>query len=86
MAMEVLSKQPTSVSAVETFPDKINSKYFDFNTTNLFFVGSPAGFFLLLDRGNLTPRRGIKKPEAVGDYDPLVTGEAGFGCLVSQTS
>jgi hypothetical protein len=84
MALEVLSKQPTSVPKIALFGKKINAKYFDFNTTNLFFCGSPAGFFLLLDKGSLTPRRGQGKPgaEKRDDDDPTITGNAGtFGCL-----
>ena len=49
MAMEVLSKQPTAVPKVD-LSGEINKEYFDFKTTNLFFAGSPAGFFLLLDK------------------------------------
>ena len=49
MAMEVLSKQPTAVPRVD-LSGAINRDHFDFKTTNLFFAGSPAGFFLLLDK------------------------------------
>jgi hypothetical protein len=83
MAVEVLSKQPTHVPKIDPY-QKINTKYFDFDTTNLFFCGSPAGFFLLLDKGNLVPRRGQNKPGASrdDDNDPAITGSAGaFGCL-----
>ncbi|CAL3962516.1 unnamed protein product [Diplocarpon coronariae] len=84
MALEVLSKQPTLVPKVDLHATKINTKYFDFSTTNLFFAGSPAGFFLLLDRGQLIPRRAQGKPGAdVGDEkDRKLTGEEGtLGCL-----
>lgn len=83
MAVEVLSKQPTHVPKIDLY-QKINTKYFDFDTTNLFFCGSPAGFFLLLDKGNLVPRRNQNKPGASkdDDSDPSVTGmEGSFGCL-----
>jgi len=49
MAMEVLSKQPTGIPKVDP-SGEINRDHFDFKTTNLFFAGSPAGFFLLLDK------------------------------------
>ncbi len=60
MLMDVLSSQPTSVPA----PDprrELDTKHFEFGTTNLFLLGSPTGFFLLLERGNLSPRRGRQK-------------------------
>lgn len=84
MAVEVLSKQPTSVPKLDLSRKKVNTKSFDFDTINLFFCGSPAGFFLLLDKGNLIPRKGRGKPgvEKRDDNDPTITGNAGtFGCL-----
>ena len=45
IAMEVLSGQPTYVSSNLVETD--DNLYFAFNTTNLFCVGSPAGFFLM---------------------------------------
>jgi hypothetical protein len=44
IAMDVLSGQPTYVSKDENAADKL---HFAFNTTNLFCLGSPAGFFLM---------------------------------------
>ncbi len=84
MALDVLSKQPTSVNHVGQHSKKISTKYFEFDTKNLFFVGSPAGFFLLLNRGKLIPRRGRNKPDAEpgDDMEKEVAGQAGtFGCL-----
>lgn len=84
MALEVLSKQPTHVPELDLEDKEINRDYFDFSTTNLFFAGSPAGFFLLLDRGRLIPRRGRKKPgaEPGDDTDKNIVGEQGtLGCL-----
>lgn len=62
---------------------KIQTKHFDFDTRNLFFCGSPAGFFLLLEKSNLLPRRGKGKRGSERDCDDeKLTGEAGqFGCL-----
>lgn len=37
------------------------SKNFCFNTSNVFFVGSPAGFFLLLENSSLIPRKLYEK-------------------------
>ncbi|KUJ23112.1 uncharacterized protein LY89DRAFT_605829 [Mollisia scopiformis] len=84
MALEILSKQPTVVPKIDPHSKKINVKHFDFNTTNLFLCGSPAGFFLLLDKGRLIPRKAQGKPGADGhdDVDKAIVGEAGtFGCL-----
>lgn len=84
MALDVLSKQPTSVGHVDLCSKKTSMKYFEFDTKNLFFMGSPAGFFLLLNRSQLIPRRGRNKPgaEPGDDKEKEIAGEAGtFGCL-----
>lgn len=84
MALEVLSRQPTVVPPLDLSRKEPETTFFEFDTKNLFLVGSPAGFFLLLERGALMPRRGRHKPGAdladtvAGD----VVGEVGtFGCL-----
>ena len=86
MALDVLSKQPTiAPEPSHTKKEKrIHTKYFNFDTKNLFFAGSPAGFFLLLEKGKLLPRRGRNKigVDRFYDDDESITGEAGtFGCL-----
>jgi pimeloyl-ACP methyl ester carboxylesterase len=93
MALDVLSRQPTRLPPVPgpapplEVPHSAAAlalKHFDFDTTNLFLLGSPAGFFLLLERGRLLPRRGRGKAGAdTGEYmADNVVGEAGqFGCL-----
>jgi len=84
MALEILSKQPTSLSKLNLHSKKVNTKCFDFQTTNLFFCGSPAGFFLYLEKGSLIPRRSQSKPGAEhGDeQDKAIVGDAGtFGCM-----
>lgn len=84
MALEILSRQPTTVPRLDLSRKEPENKFFEFNTTNLFLLGSPAGFFLLLEQGALKPRRGRKKPGAdPADYmSKSITGEAGsFGCL-----
>ena len=86
MAIEVLSKQPTRVPrpldlSTATLPD---TRFFEFDTTNLFLLGSPAGFFLLLERGGLVPRRGRLKPgaDAADTVAKDVVGDVGlFGCI-----
>ncbi|KAK1985100.1 DDHD domain-containing protein [Colletotrichum cereale] len=84
MAIEILSRQPTRVPRLDLSSGMPPSDFFDFDTNNLFLVGSPAGFFLLLERGMLQPRRGRVKPDAdPADINaPEVTGEAGrYGCI-----
>lgn len=84
MALDILSKQPTSL------PKDLNLKswiprddMFEFDTKNLFFCGSPAGFFLLLNTAPLLPRKGRNKPGAEGeDISPGIAGEVDtYGCL-----
>ena len=84
MALEILSNQPTTIPRPDLTQAPPRSDRFEFDTKNLFLLGSPAGFFLLLERGNLMPRRGRLKPgadrEDVSNDD--VVGDAGkFGCL-----
>ncbi|OAA58839.1 DDHD domain protein [Cordyceps fumosorosea ARSEF 2679] len=85
MAVDILSRQPTNVPRLNfAMPTDRGGQHFEFNTTNLFLAGSPAGFFLLLEKGTLIPRRGRRKPGADnGDITAKdVVGEAGtFGCL-----
>ncbi|KAI5803342.1 DDHD domain-containing protein [Peziza echinospora] len=98
IALDVLSNQPTRIaewrrekelgdrerSQDTTTHDHPEDRYFDFDTTNLFCAGSPAGFFLLLNRAMLLPRRGRNKPDIPTglDTDPNIVGERGtYGCL-----
>lgn len=83
MTLEVLSRQPTSISVLDlNKPSEVD--HFEFDTKNLFFIGSPSAFFLLLERGALMPRRNRRKP----GVDPTdvqadeIVGESGaFGCI-----
>jgi hypothetical protein len=83
MALDVLSHQPTHVPDFDFSKTNIHGDIFEFDTKNLFLCGSPAGFFLLLNKANLLPRRGRDKPGCEGD--DLVRGVAGeadtYGCL-----
>ncbi|QSZ35928.1 hypothetical protein DSL72_007050 [Monilinia vaccinii-corymbosi] len=82
MALEVLSRQPTSLPAELSW--RPNTKYFDFQTTNCFLAGSPCAFFLLLESKSLVPRKGIYKPgcECENGNTKDVFGDVGaFGCL-----
>lgn len=83
MALDILSNQPTKLAVridVKTSP---RNDIFEFDTKNLFFCGSPAGFFLLLNKSPLVPRKGREKPDSNGDdLSRGVAGDAGtYGCL-----
>lgn len=85
MTIDILSRQPTRVPKLNLSPHiPPSTEFFEFDTTNLFLVGSPVGFFLLLEKGCLVPRKGRAKshtdsPDAASES---VLGEAGtFGCL-----
>lgn len=80
---DILSNQPTDVYETSTprlAPSmtresamvSIDSK-FDFNTRNSFFVGSPAGFFLLMEGNQLYPRELLDKQADKKTYS--------YGCL-----
>ncbi|KAI4205697.1 MAG: hypothetical protein LQ350_000194 [Teloschistes chrysophthalmus] len=83
MALDILSKQPTLPPKLDLKRNRIRNDIFEFDTKGLFFCGSPAGFFLLLNKAPLLPRRGRNKPDSDGeDVNSGVAGEAGtYGCL-----
>jgi DDHD domain len=83
MAMDVLSQQPTRPpERIDLSSQKLNEKVFEFDTKSLFSCGSPAGFFLLLNKANLVPRAGRRKPGTDEEDERGITGEAGsYGCL-----
>jgi len=81
MAMDILSKQPTAISKppdLKAWSRNPSDRTFEFNTSSLFNCGSPSGFFLLLNKANLVPRKGRKAGEDVGRG---IAGEASYGCL-----
>lgn len=51
MALDVLSHQPTKIPHFDFSTTSIHNDIFEFDTKNLFICGSPAGFFLLLNKG-----------------------------------
>lgn len=90
MALDILSSQPTVLPASLADPTTVPTStltslpHFLFPVTNLFFAGSPAGFFLLLKRSSLRPRLDHAKPSADPDaaHSPSVCGHQGeYGCL-----
>ncbi|SPO05791.1 related to phosphatidic acid-preferring phospholipase A1 [Cephalotrichum gorgonifer] len=84
MALDILSRQPTCAPKLDLSSPSTSTTRFEFDTSNLFLLGSPAAFFLLLERASLTPRGGRMKPGADSSDTTSkdVVGEAGtFGCL-----
>ncbi len=86
MALDALSMQPTHVPTVPDADAEVQAQpagrqHFDFNTTNVFFCGSPVGFFLYLNRAKLKPRLHRSKAGAPAPKEALggLTGE--FGCM-----
>jgi hypothetical protein len=82
MAIDILSKQPTKLPKSLDFGSTVaRTDIFEFDTKSLFFCGSPAGFFLLLNHAPLLPRKGREKPNTEGeDMGAGVAGQAGsFG-------
>ncbi|KAJ5397938.1 hypothetical protein N7509_006051 [Penicillium cosmopolitanum] len=83
MALDILSHQPTHVPHFDFHSTPLHSDIFEFDTRILFLCGSPAGFFLLLNKASLLPRKGRNKPGSEGeDLVRGVAGETGsYGCL-----
>ncbi|MCJ1311937.1 hypothetical protein MMC25_005611 [Agyrium rufum] len=81
IAMDILSKQPTHLPPNLDLTKQPSSTTFEFDTKNLFLCGSPAGFFLLLEKASLIPRKDRTKISS----DEYITGqerEAGtYGCI-----
>lgn len=51
MALDILSHQPTRIPDFDFAKTPLHRDIFEFDTKNLFLCGSPAGFFLLLNKG-----------------------------------
>ncbi|KAF2706709.1 hypothetical protein K504DRAFT_459118 [Pleomassaria siparia CBS 279.74] len=86
MAIDILSQQPSHVPAQlgdSSYPEEgLPQDHFIFNTKSLFVCGSPVGFFLLLKKATLLPRRDKDKPGADSYKSPGVAGGQGdYGCI-----
>ncbi|EEQ35076.1 hypothetical protein McanMca71_001735 [Microsporum canis] len=84
MAMDILSHQPTVLPPIDFSNTEITETMFEFDTKNLFLCGSPVGFFLLLNKSVLLPRKGRNKPgmDHGEDAGRGIAGQAGkYGCL-----
>jgi hypothetical protein len=51
MALDIYTHQPTVLPKIDFSSQDLHEDFFEFDTKNLFFCGSPAGFFLLLHKG-----------------------------------
>lgn len=88
MAIDILSKQPSQLPPrlgdPSTPEENLPQSHFIFDTKSLFVCGSPVGFFLLLKKAALLPRRDRSKPGA-DDYNYSTPGVAGdqdtYGCI-----
>ncbi|KAL8796113.1 MAG: hypothetical protein Q9195_001446 [Heterodermia aff. obscurata] len=83
MALDILSNQPTRLPTQVDLKSTLSDTMFEFDTTNVFFCGSPAGLFMLLNKAPLLPRKDRDKAGADGDdMSARVAGETGtYGCL-----
>ncbi|EZF35821.1 phospholipase [Trichophyton mentagrophytes] len=84
MAVDILSHQPTVLPSFDFSSTEISEAMFEFDTKNLFLCGSPVGFFLLLNKSVLLPRKGRNKPgmDHGEDAGRGIAGQAGkYGCL-----
>ncbi|KAF2240008.1 hypothetical protein EV356DRAFT_438317 [Viridothelium virens] len=86
MAVDILSNQPTYADAflIHSTEPTAPLNHFLFDTKTLFLCGSPAGFFLLLKKASLRPRRGREKPgsDPTTTSSPNIAGERGdYGCV-----
>ena len=84
MTVDILSNQPTKVPRHMDLSAPVSrGDIFEFDTSNVFFLGSPAGLFFFINHAPLLPRRDRNKPGSDGeDLSSTVTGEAGtYGCL-----
>jgi hypothetical protein len=53
MAVDILSDQPTKLPEIDFSSTNVEESFFEFDSKNVFFCGSPVGLFLLLNRGLL---------------------------------
>lgn len=87
LASDILSAQPTVVPLVQDEKDHEairSNKHLLFNVKNLFFVGSPNGFFFHLHGAQLIARRGNARTKDVAD--DAASDEVGrYGCMAAES-
>ncbi|GAK64130.1 uncharacterized protein PAN0_004d2339 [Moesziomyces antarcticus] len=87
LAADILSAQPSTVpplaEAAKTDREALRrNECLHFNVKNLFFIGSPVGFFFHLDGGQLIARSGTRRNP---DVDADALGQQGrYGCLAAE--
>ncbi|OCK83271.1 DDHD domain-containing protein [Lepidopterella palustris CBS 459.81] len=86
MAIDILSQQPSHLPPRLGDPStpeaELPQSHFIFDTKSLFICGSPGGFFLLLKKATLLPRKDRSKPGAESSTTPGVAGDQGtYGCI-----
>ncbi|GAO52694.1 hypothetical protein G7K_6765-t1 [Saitoella complicata NRRL Y-17804] len=88
ISMDILSRQPTKTDVWT--PDrqdqgKESTDQFEFETHNLFFCGSPVGFFMLLNQANLIPRANPNTPKTANlPRSESHDGPGKYGCPAVQ--
>ncbi|KAK9473638.1 DDHD domain-containing protein [Dipodascopsis tothii] len=78
IAVDILSRQPTVPPPLFSQSDTLSEEaelHLEFQTKNLFLAGSPAGFFLLLNRTNLIPRTSRRKRDMIAKMNGLANGD-----------
>lgn len=86
LAADILSYQPTKVSRLsKQSQDELRStNHLVFNVKNLFFVGSPNGFFFHLQGAQLIARKGTARTQDV--EEDAARDEVGrYGCLAAES-
>ncbi|KAH8916589.1 hypothetical protein BT69DRAFT_1355545 [Atractiella rhizophila] len=86
LATDILSIQPTWVPQLDKMTEQElrTEKTFVFNVHNLFFLGSPVGFFFHMHRTQLIARRGRKRTKDV-PKDVALDRAGRYGCLAIDT-
>jgi hypothetical protein len=81
IAMDILSRQPTNLPDPFDVVTGKAKQLLDFDTKNVFFIGSPLGFFFHLHHTRLKPRRGRKREGSTSPVSSELGAEQGpFGC------
>lgn len=86
LAADILSNQPTKVPPLSEQPSEESQScdHLVFNVKNLFFVGSPNGFFFHLQGAQLIARKGNARTQDV--EEDAARDEVGrFGCLAAES-
>ena len=85
IAADLLSNQPTLVAPLsKRSPEELRSNaHLLFNVKNLFFIGSPNGFFFHLEGAQLIARRGTARTHNVAE-DAAKEEVGRYGCMAAE--